>query len=453
MAFSRACADYAAGAWMPGVSATSLEALEVAQRQACRTITGCVKSTPVGALTREADLIPFEFRRRLLAAVAVEKHSRNIPGDPVQRLLRPESRPRCRLKHERGWAKTGLETSAEAGLGDLPREPLLVTTSIKPWETAPPTVHIHTGLARAVPRDAPPEEKRRAAEETLSQLPPADVTVFTDGSAAAGTENGGAGVVIWSGGREEARVQTAAGRFTTSYIAELHALNEACKYLEGITYPASDRIRGVRICSDSQSALRRLAEGPAQQTEKLPDEIWTRLMIIGQRYRVDIQWVPGHAGIPGNEAADETAGLAAALPQDQVPTNYNAARARLKQHLSREWAASNRHSKHYEIVGPARVKLGDKIGLSRKDSVTMARLRTGHSTLLRAYRHRIGLEEDPDCRDCDDGVPEDATHLLTSCPAGALVRHRVFGRCDPTLKEALTDADRVLEYLRCLGRL
>ena len=176
-------------------------------------------------------------------------------------------------------------------------------------------------------------------------------------------------------------------------------------------------------------------------------------MTIGQRYRVDIQWVPGHAGIPGNEAADETAGLAAALPQDQVPTNYNAARARLRQHLSREWAVSNRHSKHYEIVGPARVKLGDKIGLSRKDSVTMARLRTGHSTLLRAYRHRIGLEEDPDCLDCDDGVPEDATHLLTSCPAGALVRHRVFGRCDPTLKEALTDADRVLEYLRRLGRL
>lgn len=55
MAFSRACADYAAGAWMPGASATTLEGLEVVQRQPCRTITGCLKSTPVGALTREAD--------------------------------------------------------------------------------------------------------------------------------------------------------------------------------------------------------------------------------------------------------------------------------------------------------------------------------------------------------------------------------------------------------------
>ena len=206
----------------------------------------------------------------------------------MQQLLRPESRPRCRLKLERGWARTGLETSAAAGLGHLPREPLLVTTSIEPWETTPPTVHIHTGLVRAVPRDAPPEERRRAAEETLSQLPPADVTAFTDGSAAAVTENGGAEVVIWSRGRKESRVKTAAGRFTTSYFAELHALNEACKYLEGIASPASDPIRCVRICSDSQSALRSLAEGPAQQTEKLPDEIWTRLRTIGQLYRVDI---------------------------------------------------------------------------------------------------------------------------------------------------------------------
>ena len=55
----------------------------------------------MGALTREADLTHFGFIMRLLAAVAVEKHNRNIPADPVQQLPRPESRPRCRLKHER----------------------------------------------------------------------------------------------------------------------------------------------------------------------------------------------------------------------------------------------------------------------------------------------------------------------------------------------------------------
>ena len=108
---------------------------------------------------------------------------------------------------------------------------------------------------------------------------------------------------------------------------------------------------------------------------------------------------------------------------------------------------------HYQIVGPTRVKRGDKMGFSRMESVAMTRLRTGHSTMLRAYRHRIGLDDDPECSDCDDGVPEDATHLLMWCPAGSLARHRVFGRSDPTLKEVFTDAGRVLEYLRRLGSL
>ena len=67
----------------------------------------------------------------------------------------------------------------------------------------------------------------------MSQLPPADMTVLTDGSAKAGTEIGGAGAIIWSGGPEEMRNQTAAGRFTSSYVAELHALNGAAKDLEG----------------------------------------------------------------------------------------------------------------------------------------------------------------------------------------------------------------------------
>ena len=67
----------------------------------------------------------------------------------------------------------------------------------------------------------------------MNQLPPAGVTVLTDGSLKAGTKNGGAGAIVWSGGREEMRNQTSAGRFTSSYVAELHALNEAAKYMEG----------------------------------------------------------------------------------------------------------------------------------------------------------------------------------------------------------------------------
>ena len=174
MAFSRAVADYAAGAWMPGASATSIKNLDVAQRQASRTITGCVMATPVGELDREAGLEPFGVRRRMMAAIAVEKHSRGLPGDPVQELLLPENRPRQRLRYDQGWARTGQDTVAAAGLADLPRGPLMITASAPPWEPDSGNVKIHTKLARAVRRDAPADARRKAAEDTLQQLPPAD---------------------------------------------------------------------------------------------------------------------------------------------------------------------------------------------------------------------------------------------------------------------------------------
>ena len=142
------------------------------------------------------------------------------------------------------------------------------------------------------------------------------------------------------------------------------------RYLEG-TYPAAGPAVNIRICTDSQSALKRLSDGPAQQTEKLPDEVWTRLVRIDRHHRVDLQWPCWPCWHPGNEAADEVAGLAADLPQDRVPVSYGAARARIKQHLGRDWTASNRHSRHFEVVGEVRIRMGDKIGLSRREIVEL----------------------------------------------------------------------------------
>ena len=73
-----------------------------------------------------------------------------------------------------------------------------------------------------------------------------------------------------------------------------------------------------------------------------------------------------------------------------------------------------------------------------------ARLRTGHSTILVAYRRRIGLPDTPTCPECG-GKPETVAHLLTDCPARADLRRRVFGRDNPTLQDALGDRARLGE--------
>ena len=449
-AFVRSCAEYAAAGWMPGMAPSNLEHLEVAQRRGCRVITGCLKSTPTAALEREADQLPFSVRRRQLAAVAVQRHRRDIPGDPLQPLL-TTTRPTLRLHQDRGWADTGLAVSAQAGLENLPKEAQLVVPESAPWEPVPATITMKSTLYKPTKKTDPPETRLAAAQETLRRLPPADATVYTDGSAERGQENGGGGAVVVREGREVKRLKVPAGRFTSSYRAELAALAEALSFLQ-----AANRrwgLRRVLICTDSQSAIRRLEAGPAGQTDALTNRIWNLLKAVNEGgAEIHLQWVPGHSGLPGNEIADEVARAAAEADQSHAPIDLSSAKSRLRQQAQTEWTKHMEKTRYHARNGPRRVTPGDKQGLTRAESVEAARLRTGHSLLLRSYRMRIGQVDDDICPECEEDA-ETLEHLLTACPARASLRRSIFGRDDPTVPEALGDPHRLVELIGRLGRL
>ena len=379
----------------------------------------------------------------------------DVPPAETQAMsqVRSGRRPRRQLRRDRGWAATGLQVGAEAGLSGLPREPALVVPRPPPpppWEGSPEGVTFGVDTARPTRRTDPPDRRLAAAEETLAQLPPADVVAFTDGSATEGVENGGAGAVIFEGDAEPRRIRTPAGRWTSSFRAEMTALDSALRALQ-------ERAMGpppvIRVCTDSRSALVRLRAGPAAQTDSLAGSVWGRLRELADRgSRVHLRWVPGHAGLPGNEVADEVAREAADLEQGQVPVAFQSARARLRRHAREKWEEQLRPTRHHREVGPERVVPGERLGLSRRESVEAARLRTGHSTLLAAYRHRIGQQADPTCPECRE-EEETLAHLMTECPARAGLRRDIFGRDDPLMREVLSDPTGLVALLRRLGRL
>jgi ribonuclease HI len=454
IAYIQSCAEYGAAAWMPGTARKNLDRLEIAQRQAARIITGCLRSTPTVALTREADLVPFQHRRNKMAAMAVQRHSREIPGDRLQGIIQPGNRPRARLKKDprRGWADAGIEESRRAGLLDLPVEPALVVPSKAPWEARATGITFCTALASAATRTEPSDVRLAAARETLRLLPPADISVFTDGSADEGITNGGSGAVIYDkDGVVQARLTLAAGKYCSSYRAELIAIELALDHLlSRRTSPAGE----VRICSDSKSALERLSRGPHRQSDILCDRIWTKLSRIttGGSAHVTMQWVPGHAGLPGNEEADVTAKRASNLPQGNAHVDLATIKAALRRRATADWISSTADDKYTKTFGTGRATLGDRLGLTRRESVELARLRTGHSTLLQAYRHRIGLADSDTCPDCSES-PEDVQHLFCTCPAKSQIRNQIFNSFNPPLDDVLKDARRAVSYLRRLGRL
>ena len=82
---------------------------------------------------------------------------------------------------------------------------------------------------------------------------------------------------------------------------------------EALRYPCR-----VKFCSDSKYVIDGLSKGwakgwrargwkKADGKPALNPELWDRLLTLYDTHEVEIVWVKGHAGEPGNEKADELA--------------------------------------------------------------------------------------------------------------------------------------------------
>lgn len=162
----------------------------------------------------------------------------------------------------------------------------------------------------AAPTRLAPEEEGLSLVEvldaSLEDLDPArPLVAYTDGSGTRAHLPCGAGVVIFDGDV----VILVASRFLgngTNNRAELAAIGIAVATTEDPSLVG----RELLVRSDSEYALGALTRAhdtdPDRPNAKLINHI--RAMLRGRRVR--FEHVPGHAGIAGNERADELAGLA-----------------------------------------------------------------------------------------------------------------------------------------------
>jgi ribonuclease HI len=221
---------------------------------------------------------------------------------------------------------------------------------------------------------------------------------FTDGSRTA--EGTGAGVYGQSADR---RLSISLGKHATVFQAEVYA-TLAC----GNETETQDRPeKYVSICSDSQVALKALQA--AKTTSPLVRQCKKALNGISTRHTVGLYWVPGHAGVRGNEIADKLArggsvqrfvGSEPFLGASRQNIRRKMKRWMGKHHLVlwRDTCSTQRQAREL-ISGPDLATSARLLSFNRTQSRVVIDLLIGHNT-LRRHLYVTGLSNNPTCRKC-----------------------------------------------------
>jgi hypothetical protein len=135
---------------------------------------------------------------------------------------------------------------------------------------------------------------------------------------------------------------------------------------------------------------------------------------ISTRHAVGLYWVPGHAGVWGNEIANELARGGSVLgflgPEPALGVSRWDIQKRLGRWLvNQQWARwrgfDGTHRQARELIsGPSLGAKAKFLSFNRTQSRAVIGLLTGHN-ILRRHLHLLGLLDSPLCRRC--GVKEE----------------------------------------------
>ncbi|KAF7174224.1 hypothetical protein CNMCM6106_008361 [Aspergillus hiratsukae] len=263
-----------------------------------RAVLPVFRTTPIPILHRESGFYPPEIQLDQIALATSTRLSRLDPDHPLQ-------------KRAKAIKRKGHPTSRFA------RRVLLLPYSEQVNPLNHPPWLEHEPREAALARVGAPEglTKEQAADNfrtLLQSIPENDIVIYSDGSK---QDNGqtGAGFVGFIAGCQVLRGSFPLGPnkevFDAEAIAALLGLKAAIKHL------GSHAASNIWICLDNlEVAIQLLSSTTGSSQEVFEDFRTLAATWISRQTRpltengpIRIRWVPGHASIPGNEAADQAA--------------------------------------------------------------------------------------------------------------------------------------------------
>ncbi|KDN66318.1 hypothetical protein CSUB01_12327 [Colletotrichum sublineola] len=406
---------YGSEVWYPGMTRCSLkrrggayppvghgltDQIEKIQTSINTALRGCLpvwKTTPTAALWRESSTPP----AALLLEFARQRHGLRLGTLDTNHPLTDRIQTHGKRNRKGGPIRPTILTRLAQETPQFPR-PVLQNRTYRQMSTYQAVGQTKTTAAND-------------HEDWMARLPLTHITVYSDGSQQKPDETG-FGYAIYRG---DTLIHQGRRRLPRAEVYDAEAegaragLKSALRHVEGET-------DGITVCLDNSAVIYGLDGTPVTSSQEAFRDFIDAASGCG--IPVNVRWVPGHIGVPGNELADllakEGTQMMPADLRTRTPTYSHVKRGMRgrQRHAFAKWWRENRPDSYKALDNDPKADLQatltptDEISeLSRKELHWIIAARTGHGDFA-AYHDRF--KHDDANRTCTCGKLKTTAHPL-----------------------------------------